>query len=127
MVLFDQKLLKPEFNDGNIQRSFILRSFERCMGGSGILSAVGAVVGLCGRWEAGNLLQRACGAMGLWDCTVGMREFVYGSGIAGDALTSLQEIWRTHDIHWPMNEDAHIQYCSNANMLRNHKARLIAL
>ncbi len=35
------------------------------MGGSGIRSAVGAVVGLCSRWEAGNLLQRACVAMGL--------------------------------------------------------------
>jgi hypothetical protein len=45
------------------------------MGGSGIHSAVGAVVGLCSRWEAGNLLQRACGAMGLGDCTVGMWGF----------------------------------------------------
>jgi hypothetical protein len=41
------------------------------MGGSGIRSALGAVVGLCSRWEAGNLLQRACGAMELGDCTVG--------------------------------------------------------
>jgi hypothetical protein len=41
------------------------------MGGSGIRSAVGAVVGLCSRWEAGDLLQRACGAMDLGDCTVG--------------------------------------------------------
>jgi hypothetical protein len=32
-------------------------SFQRCMGGSGICSAVGAVVGLSGRWEASNLLQ----------------------------------------------------------------------
>jgi hypothetical protein len=40
------------------------------MGGSGIRSAVGAVVGLCSRWEAGNLLQRACGAVELVDCTV---------------------------------------------------------
>ena len=40
------------------------------MGGSGIRSVVGAVVGLCSRLEAGNLLQRACGAMGLGDCTV---------------------------------------------------------
>jgi hypothetical protein len=46
-------------------------SFERCMGGSGIRSAVGAVVGLCSRWEVGSLLQRACRAMGLGDCTVG--------------------------------------------------------
>ena len=45
-------------------------SFERCMDGSGIRSAVGAVVGLSGRWEAGNLLQRACGALGLRDWTV---------------------------------------------------------
>ena len=40
------------------------------MGGSCIRFAVAAVVGLCSRWEAGNLLQRACGAMGLGDCTV---------------------------------------------------------
>ena len=40
------------------------------MGGSGIRSALGAVVGLCSRWEAGDLLQMPCGAMGLRDCTV---------------------------------------------------------
>ena len=40
------------------------------MDGSGIRSEVGAVVGLSGRWEAGNLLQRACGALGLRDWTV---------------------------------------------------------
>jgi len=45
------------------------------MGGSGIRSAVDAVVGLCSRWEAGNLLQRACGAMGLGDRTVGKWRF----------------------------------------------------
>ena len=45
------------------------------MGGSGIRSAMGAVDGLSSRWEAGNLLQRACGAMGLGDCTVGSRGF----------------------------------------------------
>jgi hypothetical protein len=42
------------------------------MGGSGIRSAVGAIVGLCSRREARSLLQRACGAMSLGDCTVGM-------------------------------------------------------
>jgi hypothetical protein len=36
---------------------------------------VGAVVGLCSRWEDGNLLQRACGAMVLWDSTMGMWGF----------------------------------------------------
>jgi hypothetical protein len=41
------------------------------MRGSGIRSVVGAVVGLCSRWEAGKLLQRAYAAMGLGDCTVG--------------------------------------------------------
>ena len=40
------------------------------MGGSGIRSAVGAVVGLSCRWEAGKLLQRAFGALGLRDWTV---------------------------------------------------------
>jgi hypothetical protein len=55
------------------------------MGGSGIRSAVGVVVGLCSRWEAGNLLQRACGAIGLgiirWGG--GEVEILYGPGIAG--------------------------------------------
>jgi len=41
------------------------------MGKSGIRSAVGVVVGLCSRWEAGNLLLRAGGAIQLGDCTVG--------------------------------------------------------
>jgi hypothetical protein len=45
------------------------------MGGSGIRSAVGAVVGLCSRWEAGSLPQRACGAIGLGDCKVGSLGF----------------------------------------------------
>jgi hypothetical protein len=43
------------------------------MGGSGIRSEVGASVGLCSRWEAGSLLQWACGAVGLGDCTVETR------------------------------------------------------
>jgi hypothetical protein len=29
--------------------------------------------------------------------------------------TSLQEIWRTGDIHWPMNEVAHIHHCPYAS------------
>ena len=41
------------------------------MGGSGIRSAVGVVVGLCSRWEAGNLLLKACGAIELGECKVG--------------------------------------------------------
>ena len=45
------------------------------MGGSGIRSAVGADVGLCSRWEADSLLQGACGAMGLWHCTVWKWEY----------------------------------------------------
>jgi len=45
------------------------------MGGPGIHSEVGAVVGLCSRRKPGNLLQRACGAMGLGDYTVGMWGF----------------------------------------------------
>ena len=51
----------------NLPRSGLV---QRCMRGSGIRSVVGAVVGLCSQLEAGNLLQRACGAMGLGDCTV---------------------------------------------------------
>jgi hypothetical protein len=41
------------------------------MGGSGIRSAMGVIDGLCSRWEACSVLQRACGAMGLGDCTAG--------------------------------------------------------
>ena len=39
--------------------------------------------------------------------------------------TSAEEIWRTGDIHWPMNEDARIDHCLYTNMLRNHEASLI--
>jgi hypothetical protein len=53
---------------------------------------------------------------------------LYGPNIAGDAfLNSLQEIWRTGDIHWPMNEDARIHHFLYANMLRNHKTRQTVL
>jgi hypothetical protein len=61
------------------------------MGGSGIRSAVGAVVGLCSRWEAGNLLQRACGAQWEWGLYGGEMGILYGPGIAGDALRLLCE------------------------------------
>jgi hypothetical protein len=61
------------------------RFVERCMGGSGIRSAVGAVVGLCSRWEAGDLLQRACGAMGVGDCTVEKWGF-YPDPVSPEAL-----------------------------------------
>ena len=64
------------------------RSFERCMGGSGIRSAMGAVVGLSGRWEAGNLLQRACGAFGLRDWTVACLGF-YTDPVSPAALSRL--------------------------------------
>jgi len=57
----------------------------RCMGGSGIHSAVGVVVGLCSRWEAGDLLQRACGAMDLRDCTVEKWGF-YTDPVSPEAL-----------------------------------------
>ena len=65
-----------------------LEGLERCMGGSGIRSAVGAVVGLCSRWEAGNLLhghavQWVCG---LYGGDVGI---LYGPGIAGYAFRLL--------------------------------------
>jgi hypothetical protein len=45
------------------------------MGGSGIRSGVGVAVGLCSRREAGNLLQRACDAVDLVNCTVGECRF----------------------------------------------------
>jgi hypothetical protein len=73
-------------------------SIQRCMGGSGIRSAVGAVVGLCSRWEAGNLLQRACVAMGLGDCTVGTWGFYTDPVSPAKIPPSLQEIWPTCDI-----------------------------
>jgi hypothetical protein len=40
--------------------------------------------------------------------------------------TSLQIIWLTRDIHWPMNEAAPIDHFPYASMLRNHKVRLTA-
>jgi hypothetical protein len=43
------------------------------------------VVGLCRRWEAGNLLQRACGAIELGDCTVGTWGF-YTDPVSPEAL-----------------------------------------
>jgi hypothetical protein len=55
------------------------------MGGSGIRSVVGVVVGLCSRWEAGDLLQRACGAMGVGDCTVEKWGF-YADPVSPEAL-----------------------------------------
>ncbi len=57
------------------ERKVLVIKVERCVGGTGIRSAMGAVVGLCSRWETGNLRQRACDAMGLWDCTVGTWRF----------------------------------------------------
>jgi len=57
------------------KQRYRLSAAERCMGGSGIRSAGGAVVGLCSRGEAGNLIPWACGAMGLGDCTVGVCGF----------------------------------------------------
>jgi len=53
------------------------------MGRSGIRSAVGAVGGLCSRWEAGNLLQRACVAMSLVGLYGGNVGILYRPGIAG--------------------------------------------
>ena len=95
------------------------------MGGSGIRSVVCAVVGLCSRLEAGNLLQRACGAMGLGDCTVLTWGFYTDPVSPATLLTFLQEIWQARDIHLPMNDDAHIHHCPHAKMLRNHKERII--
>ncbi len=42
-------------------------------------------------------------------------------------MTSVQEIWRTGDIHWPMNEDARIDHCVYINTPRTHKEHLILL
>ena len=86
------------------------------MGGSGIRSAVGVVVGLCSRWEAGNLLQRARGAMGLGDCTVGTWGFIRTRYRLRRFLTSLQEIWLSGDIHWRMNVVARIHHCPYASI-----------
>jgi hypothetical protein len=55
------------------------------MGGSGIRSAVGVVVGLCSRWEAGNLLEKAGGPIELGDCTVGTWGF-YTDPVSQQAL-----------------------------------------
>jgi hypothetical protein len=55
------------------------------MGGSDIRSAVSVVVGLSGRWEAGILLQRACGTLGLRDWTVAWLGF-YTDPVSSAAL-----------------------------------------
>ena len=103
------------------------RSFERCMDWSGIRSAVGAVVGLCSRWEAGRVLQRACGALGLGDCKVGTGGFytdqVSPASLFGFFTGNLAD-W---DIHWRIYEDARVYQYPYANMLGNHKVRLIVL
>jgi hypothetical protein len=62
------------------------------MGGSVIHSAMGAVVSLCSRWETGNLLQRACGAMGLGGLYGGEVGILYGPGIPGGSFRLLYRI-----------------------------------
>jgi hypothetical protein len=59
------------------------------MGGSGFRSALGATVGLSSRWEAGSMLQRACGAMSLGGLYGGDVGILYGPGIPGDAFRLL--------------------------------------
>jgi hypothetical protein len=78
------------------------------MGGSGIRSAVGAVVGLCCRLEVNSLLKRACSAMILGDCSAGKWGFyadpvspatliVFFTGNLADWLHPLaHELDRTH-------------------------------
>ena len=77
---------------------FIVRL--RYMGGSGIRSAVVVVVGLCSRWPADNMLQRACGAVGPGDSTAGTLGF-YTDPISPstmfDFITGNLADW----IHWP--------------------------
>jgi len=106
----------------------VIGSFERCMGESGIRSAVGAVVGLSSRWEAGSLLQRACGAMSLGDCTVGMWGF-YTDPVSPATLIDFFAGYLADcgDIHWPINQDARIDHYPYGSKLRNHKAHLIFL
>jgi len=58
------------------------------MGGSGIHSAVSDVVGLCSRWEAGNLLQGHA-VQWVWGLYGGDVGILYGPGIAGDAFRLL--------------------------------------
>jgi hypothetical protein len=55
------------------------------MAGSGICSELGDAVSLCSRWEAGNLIQRACGAMELENFAVGTCEF-YADPVSPEAL-----------------------------------------
>jgi hypothetical protein len=78
-------------NDGdpNYSLTQVATSSARCMGGSDIRSALAAIVGLCSRWQAGNLLQRACGAVGLWGLYGGDVGYLCGPGIAGVALRLL--------------------------------------
>jgi hypothetical protein len=80
------------------------------MGGSGTRSAVGAVDGLSGRWEAGNLLQRACGTIGLMDWTEAWSRS-YTDQVSRAGFTgSLQEICRADDAQWTANENVRIDH-----------------
>ena len=56
------------------------------MGGSGIRCEPSASVGLCDRWQAGNLFQMACGATGLGEWTVSMLGF-YTDPVSSAALS----------------------------------------
>ena len=95
------------------------------MGGSGIRSVVGAVVGLCSRLEAGNLHQRAFGAMGLGDCTVLTWGFYTDPVSPSPLFDFFTGNLANSYIHLPMNDDAHIHHCPHAKMLRNYKERII--
>ena len=68
------------------------------MGGSGIPSAVGAAVGLSSRWEAGSMLQRACGAMSLGIALGERGDFIRAGYRRRRFSASLQKIWRTGGI-----------------------------
>ena len=65
------------------------------------------------------------GSGGLSDGDVG--DFIWTRYRRKLFSTSLQEIWRTGDIHWPMKEDPRIHHFPHANMLRSDITRLIVI
>jgi hypothetical protein len=62
--------------------------------------------------------------MELGDCTVGNWDPIRTRYRRRRFSTSSQEIRRSDDIHWPINEDTLIDYYPHARMPSNHKAHL---
>jgi hypothetical protein len=86
------------------------------MGGSGIRCAGGYRCRPMQPIGSRQLIQRAYGAMGLVDFKVGNWGTYTDSVSSATLLESLQEIWRTGEIHWPMNEVVRTHHCPYASI-----------